>query len=79
MKKEMIKIGGKDYSPLLVGWAECCLNCDVKQEQCHMQCHYFEDSEDENVALKEVRHKKPPTIWDKIKTLFMPIEADPPF
>ena len=75
MKKETIKIAGKDYSPILVGFAECCLNCDLQQRHCHFQCHYFEDNEEEYVALKRVIHEPPITIWDRLKKLFMPIES----
>ena len=82
MKTEMINIEGKDYSPILVGFAECCLNCDVKQDHCHMQCHYFEDTEDEYVALKEVKHEESPNIWQRFRNWYLnskwfgPIESD---
>ncbi|MDE7421750.1 MAG: hypothetical protein K2N35_16290 [Muribaculaceae bacterium] len=76
MKKEIITIAGKDYSPILVGFFECCLNCDLQKKHCHYQCHYFEDSEEENVALKRVIHEAKPSLWERIKQLFMPIESE---
>ncbi len=79
MKSQIINIAGKDFSPLLVGFGECCLNCDLKIKHCVWQCHDFEEHEDENVALKEVLHKAPPTFWQRIKELFKPIESDTPF
>ena len=82
MKKQYINIGGKDYAPILVGFGECCLNCDVKQKNCCCQCHQMEESDLENVALKLVRHQAPPTferIWKGLKDLFAPIESDQPF
>ncbi len=79
MKKHYINIAGKDYAPLQVGFGECCINCDIKQQDCCFQCHNFEETDSENVALKEVKHNMPPSLWDKIKKLFMPIESDLPF
>lgn len=82
MKKGYITIAGKDFAPMLVGFGECCLNCDVKQKFCSCQCHELEDSEEENVALKEVKHGKEPTVFGKllgkVKKVFKPIETDLP-
>lgn len=79
MKKHYINIAGKDYAPLMVGFGECCLNCDIKQQDCCFQCHSFEESDRENVALKEVKHEMSPSLWDRIKKFFAPIESDLPF
>ena len=79
MKKGYITIAGKDFAPISVGFGECCLNCDVKLEFCYWQCHDFEETDTENVALKEVRHEEPTTFWRKVKKIFMPIESDTPF
>lgn len=80
MKKGYITIGGRDFAPILVGFGECCLNCDVKLKECWCQCHEMEESENENVALKEVIHKEEPSAFRKIigmiKKVFMPIESD---
>lgn len=79
MKKNYININGKDYGPLSVGFGECCLNCDLAIEECVWQCHDFEDNENQNVALKIIKHKESPTLWQRIKGIFMPIESDTPF
>lgn len=79
MKKQFINVAGKDYGPMLVGWGECCLNCDIKLKDCWCQCETFQEDEDEFITLKEVKHEMPPSLWDKIKKLFMPIESDLPF
>lgn len=81
MKNDIITYLGKDYAPILVGAGECCLNCDIGQKRCWTQCHEFEESDDENVALKEVRHKKKSSLWKKMKEIFTPImsDSDTPF
>ena len=83
MKKQYINIGGKDYAPILVGFGECCLNCDIEMKECWCQCHEMEDTEEENVALKLVKHHEPPTFFqrlrEKLKIIFAPIESDLPF
>lgn len=83
MKKYMIRIGSKDFSPILVNRGECCLNCDVEMKDCCWQCHDFEEYDGEYVALKKVRHKDETKLWMKIwqniKKCFEPIESDTPF
>lgn len=83
MKNHIIRIGCKDYSPMLVNRNECCLNCDIKMKDCCWQCHDFEEHEGEYVALKKVRHKDKTDRWkklrQKIKKWFEPIESDTPF
>lgn len=75
MKQQIVTINGREYSPLLVNTGECCINCDLGQDQCCTQCHYFEENDSENVALKEIKHKKKPSLLQRIKKLLSPIET----